>query len=772
MPLTRKQKWLLGMASGGGKDSYLTLMKSVQSSAQVAVWPLNETGGTVAADQSGNLRNGAYSGGSLANYRLNGKRVWTSDGTSGHINVYSASLNTGLPKVAGSLVIWLEEAAAVWLDTTQRYAITLHIDSNNYIHIFKETTQYTVVLYHKAQGTSHTRTIMMGDRATSGLDINAPFCIGITWDSVGGATNYYLEGVLVSTDAAGTLELSGNLDNTKTLIGRNTTAGSAYWQGAVGYVGLWNAVLTAGEMATLAKKGPEVPTIYNATGEFTIAIIPDMQDVTNYAPYNWEFSAITQWLVDNAAAQNIVAVIGNGDSVTDPTVAAQWAVAKAAWDLLDATEIPYFVGIGNHDYTDITARTRAEFDTDYPQTRYTPAHAWFNGGFYEANHADNSWFTITVNSVAYLILNIEYSNPIRAAVLAWADNVLKDHPTTPALVFTHSLIRYAGAAYYDTAVAHIWADILKHNNNVIYVGCAHAIDGAQTYRIDNNLWGHPIPQAMCNYQIRSDFSYGVPYIRLVSVRPTANLINVQAFSPSRRRLLTDAENKFSLPFNPTLLPHLAKVDLETNDTTQFTSTSGADLSVSAAAALHGTAYGLNVLIDDTTADYGVVGNNTTESLNSTTGKMRLRFYIDPNTLPMTAGDAFYLMYCYNAASSSIATIQMRMNGGNYQIQVTLIDDAAATNNSSWVTITDAPHWIEIYLQRASTDIAADGSLDLYIDSVASPVASVTAKDNYDRFASLAFINWGGVSGIDAGTGPGTLFLDELIINNTGVAIGA
>src|SRR5438309_4190283 len=85
-----------------------------------------------------------------------------------------------------------------------------------------------------------------------------------------------------------------------------------------------------------------------SAGDFTVVVLPDTQFYSQTYPQI--FDSQTQWVANNAAAQNIQLVIGVGDIVnigTDPT---QLANASHSIGILDQAGIPYALAIGNHDY--------------------------------------------------------------------------------------------------------------------------------------------------------------------------------------------------------------------------------------------------------------------------------------------------------------------------------------------------------------------------------------------------------------------------------------
>jgi hypothetical protein len=208
--------------------------------------------------------------------------------------------------------------------------------------------------------------------------------------------------------------------------------------------------------------------------------------------------------------------------------------------------------------------------------------------------------------------------------------------------------------------------------------------------------------------------------------------------------------------------YIVDIDLETGDTSQFDSMVSDDATVEAGAALNSTDYGLQVVIDDTTATYGVKAFTA-----STTGICRARIYLDPNTLTMGSNHTFSVLDFSNG-TALFADLQLNYNGG-YDVMGRIWNDAAGQSTTTRIYFTDAPHYIEVMVTRASSDVASDGRIDVWVDGAGQQ--SVTGVDNYDRFNQFSKINWGATSGVDSGTS-GTFFTDELLVNTTGEEIGA
>ena len=208
------------------------------------------------------------------------------------------------------------------------------------------------------------------------------------------------------------------------------------------------------------------------------------------------------------------------------------------------------------------------------------------------------------------------------------------------------------------------------------------------------------------------------------------------------------------------------IEHEAGDLSEYDSTvtDGGDLSAHADAALAGTSYGLHCVIDDTNSIYGQVTQGDTG-----TGKLRVRFYIDPKSLTMGDGNMFDIFDIYtNGAPYYLLRLYLRRSGSDYQLRAVPYNDAGALASDTEV-ISDTEHYVEIYFQRASSDVAADGSVEWWIDGVSKQ--TWTSVDNWDVFVDIAIQRIGAVIGIDAGTS-GTLYLDQLKENDDGSQIGA
>jgi hypothetical protein len=176
-------------------------------------------------------------------------------------------------------------------------------------------------------------------------------------------------------------------------------------------------------------------------------------------------------------------------------------------------------------------------------------------------------------------------------------------------------------------------------------------------------------------------------------------------------------------------------------------TGGGDLSVSSSAALVGS-HGMQVVINDTTGIF------VTDMTPNTEPRYRARFYFDPNGISMAEGNAHYLLLGLDVNATSFFQLDFRFSGGSYQIRLRQKDDSAAQTSTTWVTITDAPHFIEMEWWAATAAGANNGGVNLWIDGALT--GSLGSLDNDTE--RIDMVRLGAATGIDANT-LGTYYID-------------
>lgn len=215
----------------------------------------------------------------------------------------------------------------------------------------------------------------------------------------------------------------------------------------------------------------------------------------------------------------------------------------------------------------------------------------------------------------------------------------------------------------------------------------------------------------------------------------------------------DASGPTPTPPPPTPVPDLIfEDDFESGNLAAWSSstTGGGDLSVSAAAALVGTR-GMQALLNDNTAIF------VTDETPAAEPHYRARFYFDPNSIPMVAGDNHFILTAYSGTTKAVARIRFRFANNVYQVRAEINNNSSVWTNTAWFTISDGPHALEIDWLSATSAGASDGGLTFWIDGNPAAALAGIPNGNYriDR------VQLGAVNGIDTGT-RGTYYFDAFV----------
>ena len=241
---------------------------------------------------------------------------------------------------------------------------------------------------------------------------------------------------------------------------------------------------------------------------FTFAFVGDTQIVTRLNPE--KLDTIYQWIVDNKEAKNIQFVAGLGD-ITDKNADFEWESAIAAIQIMDGV-VPYSLIRGNHDdpylYT-----TQVGYDSYIAQL-----DGMYNGVVL------NTYSTVTVGNLKYLFLNLDHGPA--DDVLAWACQVVEDHPDHNVIITTHGYINEEGLLLHigsepslapsvtsgiNDATA-IWNKLVKKYANIVMVVCGHMGDA---------------PEGV-NFEVEGDNGNKIHHV-LINSQPPAYLVFSKKF---------------------------------------------------------------------------------------------------------------------------------------------------------------------------------------------------------------------------------------------------
>ena len=151
--------------------------------------------------------------------------------------------------------------------------------------------------------------------------------------------------------------------------------------------------------------------------------------------------------------------------------------------------------------------------------------------------------------------------------------------------------------------------------------------------------------------------------------------------------------------------------------------------------------GLQALLDDNNALAVIDDSPTAET------RYRVRFYFDPNSIPMSVGDAHLIFVGYSGTTVQQLQLELRFQATGYEVRALVMNDAKTMLSTNWFPLSDAPHALELDWRAASAAGANNGGLTFWIDGTQQ--ADLTGIDNDTRRVDQ--VRLGAVSGIDNGT---------------------
>jgi hypothetical protein len=285
---------------------------------------------------------------------------------------------------------------------------------------------------------------------------------------------------------------------------------------------------------------------------FTFIFLPDVQFYTSAMNGGTPamFTAQTQWIVDNIAARSIAYAHQIGDiSQNGDTYEIEWQRAQASMQLLEDPEatglpegLPYDVAVGNHDQTPAGSPTGT---TNYFNAYFGAAR--FDGRSYYGGHFgsnNDSHFTLFgASGLTFIVISMEYDTAPGAAVLSWADSLLKAYPTRRGIICVHSLIGTGNPASWSTQGQAVY-DALKGNANLSLMLCGHTSGEG---RRSDTYEGHTVQTLLADYQSRTNGGSG--WMRILTFYPGENVLRVKTYSPVLDQWETDADSssQFTVP---------------------------------------------------------------------------------------------------------------------------------------------------------------------------------------------------------------------------------
>lgn len=312
---------------------------------------------------------------------------------------------------------------------------------------------------------------------------------------------------------------------------------------------------------------------------YSIVFIPDTQNLVT-GLYTDELLAIGDWISNNIETENIVHVIGAGDTTWNDTIP-EYNKAMLAWNMF-SDKVSWSNMTGNHDYpwksNTQTIRDSANYNSffgiDYINS--TMGSKYYVGSFddpYDISGTENSYYRFNINGTPWMILQLEY-HP-RVSVINWANEIAQQYPDDNIILTTHSYIGTDNAAHSGhwmtytkedathggyigelmgtewhfngnsslndgqgdkTTEMPIWTHLMYKNPNIKMLLCGHSstTDGHVLARWDKNVAGETISQIMINAQdVDEDYfvDHAMGMIGILRFSADGSKMDIQYYSP-------------------------------------------------------------------------------------------------------------------------------------------------------------------------------------------------------------------------------------------------
>lgn len=261
---------------------------------------------------------------------------------------------------------------------------------------------------------------------------------------------------------------------------------------------------------------------------FTLVVMPDTQYLFDGASIHpAPVEASFRYLLDSDTAHddNVVFMAHLGD-LTQNGQAGEFAAIGEAFGILDQAGVPYSVLAGNHDIDSSTDDQRG--DTPYLDV-FGPSRFQGTRAFGGASpDGYNTWHRFRAAGRDWLLLALDWRPS--AAGIAWAKQVIADHPKTPVILTTHEIVyadNYGDEAQLSDFGQQLWDELIDGSDQIFLTLNGHFWPPARTVR--TNSAGHDVHLHITNYQNR--YYGGAAMIRLYRFDLARNTIDVETVSP-------------------------------------------------------------------------------------------------------------------------------------------------------------------------------------------------------------------------------------------------
>jgi hypothetical protein len=295
---------------------------------------------------------------------------------------------------------------------------------------------------------------------------------------------------------------------------------------------------------------------------FSVVVLPDTQNYTDssFGGAPEYFYEQTKWIRKNRKKLNIVMVAHAGDIVQHARARSEWEIASEAFETIDGV-VPYILCLGNHDIADDQGEGPGARETllnDYfPPSRFIGNRLYrkhFEAEperhFSEPGRSDNYYLCFAGGGMRFLIMALEFKP--RNEVLAWANEVVAEHPEHRCIVVTHGYLdegarrRIGEYAIEGNGPEEIWEKLVSQHENMFMVLCGHIL--GESVLTSAGAAGNAVHQILADYQNDYVGQGGGGYLRIMTFIPDEKKIEILTYSPSLGAHLTRPKSQFVLEY--------------------------------------------------------------------------------------------------------------------------------------------------------------------------------------------------------------------------------
>jgi len=277
-------------------------------------------------------------------------------------------------------------------------------------------------------------------------------------------------------------------------------------------------------------------SLTTAASPFTLAILPDTQVYVSYPVLDF-FESQIDWIIANKDARNIVYVLQEGDC-TEYNTASEWTKFRNVMSQLDGV-VPYAFVPGNHDGMYYPPWDTSLMNQFYPVASFASWPTF--GGVFEPAKIDNSFHVFEAGGLKWLVLALEFGP--RDEVLAWASQVVSNHPSHKAILVTHAHVYSddklygagTGQAWAPTAYGRpndgidVWNKFIRRHPNFALAFNGHVLNDGAGRVVMTGDHGNKVYQMLGNYQ--HYVNGGNSLLRIVEFTPDEDKFAVQTYAP-------------------------------------------------------------------------------------------------------------------------------------------------------------------------------------------------------------------------------------------------